>query len=356
VAVGALTSQLGRTRRVATGLGMAVFGVCFVVRMIADSSPSTRWMLWLSPFGWTERMRPMTNTNLVPIALAVGAAGALVLGSVALAARRDAGEGVLADRDRASVRPFGLRSPLGFALRLELPVIVAWMAGVVAAGLAFGVVANVATGSVPESMTDLLDQLGVQGTFLRQFFGIAFLMIAAIVACLPASQIGATAEEETTGRMANLLVQPTRRAALFVGRMGIGASAVVLAGLLGGATMWLGARSQGVDAELGSTLRAGANVIPTALLVLGIGALVCAIAPRAAAGAVYAVVAFSFVIDLVSSLVEQTEWMGRLSVFHYMALAPAEAADPTTVALTLVVATVLVAGATVLFTRRDVHA
>src|SRR5581483_5050937 len=38
IALGALTSQLGRSRRVATGLGMTVFGIAFVVRMLADSA------------------------------------------------------------------------------------------------------------------------------------------------------------------------------------------------------------------------------------------------------------------------------------------------------------------------------
>src|SRR5262249_41947772 len=47
VAIGALTSQLGRTRRVATTLAMYAFGVLFIVRMIADSGPSTHWLLWL---------------------------------------------------------------------------------------------------------------------------------------------------------------------------------------------------------------------------------------------------------------------------------------------------------------------
>ena len=70
VGVGALTSQLGRSRRVATGLGMLVFGVAFVVRMIADSGPSTRWLLWLTPFGWTERMRPFTDNDWRPLVLA----------------------------------------------------------------------------------------------------------------------------------------------------------------------------------------------------------------------------------------------------------------------------------------------
>ena len=253
------------------------------------------------------------------------------------------------------VRQFGLRSPLRFALRLELPVIVAWMAGIVAAGLAFGIVGKVAIGSVPKSMTDLLNKFGVQGTFLREYLGVAFLMIAAIVACLPASQIGAVAEEETTGRMVNVLAQPTRRAALFAGRIGIGASAVVVAGVLAGATTWLGAKSQGIDPGFGSMLRAGANVIPTALLVLGIGAVVCAFAPRATTAAVYGVVAFSFVIDLLSSLVGRTKWLEHLSLFHYMALAPAASTDTTTVAVTLALAVALIVGATFVFTRRDVQ-
>ena len=155
--------------------------------------------------------------------------------------------------------------------------------------------------------------------------------------------------------MVNLLAQPTRRAALFAGRIGIGASAVVLAGVLAGATTWLGAKSQGVDPGFGTMLRAGANVIPTALLVLGIGAVVCAVAPRAATAAVYGAVAFSFVIDLVSSLVDQTRWMERLSLFHYMALAPAQSTDTTTVAVTVTLAVVLVASATFVFTRRNVQ-
>ena len=52
-----------------------------------------------------------------------------------LASRRDAGEGVLADRDAAQARTFGLGSPVDLTLRLELPIIVAWFAGVAAAAV-----------------------------------------------------------------------------------------------------------------------------------------------------------------------------------------------------------------------------
>src|SRR5215471_9501550 len=66
VAIGALTSQLGRTRRVATALGMYTFGVLFIVRMVADAGTSTHWLLWLTPFGWVERMRPFTQNDIRP--------------------------------------------------------------------------------------------------------------------------------------------------------------------------------------------------------------------------------------------------------------------------------------------------
>ena len=69
----------------------------------------------------------------------------------------------------------------------------------------------------------------------------------------------------------------------------------------------------------------------------------------------YGAVAFSFVIDLVSSLADQTRWMERLSLFHYMALAPAQSTDTTTVAITIAVAVALTVGVTFVFTRRDVQ-
>jgi putative exporter of polyketide antibiotics len=135
-----------------------------------------------------------------------------------------------------------------------------------------------------------------------------------------------------------------------------GAVAVVLGGLLGGVFVWLGARLQGVDPGIGTMLRAGLNIVPTALLVLGIGAVVRAVAPRFAAAAIYGVVVWSFVIDLFASLVSGTRWLDHLSLFHYMALAPAQPTDPTTIVVTLVLAAALLSSATLLFTRRDIQA
>jgi putative exporter of polyketide antibiotics len=102
-------------------------------------------------------------------------------------------------------------------------------------------------------------------------------------------------------------------------------------------------------------LAAGLNVVPIALVALGAGAVVLSISPRAAGTSVYVVVVGSLLIDLSASLVSSLSWLRYGSLFHYMALAPAQDADATTLAATTTVAWALALLATVLFRRRDLQ-
>ncbi len=95
LAVGALSSQLAATRRQANAIGAAVFGVAFLVRMVADSASQLKWLRWASPLGWVEELRPLTGSRplaLLPLGLA---AALLAGGAIGLAARRDVGAGAL---------------------------------------------------------------------------------------------------------------------------------------------------------------------------------------------------------------------------------------------------------------------
>jgi putative exporter of polyketide antibiotics len=71
--------------------------------------------------------------------------------------------------------------------------------------------------------------------------------------------------------------------------------------------------------------------------------------------AVYAVVIWSLIADLLSSIVTQFAWLDYLSLFRYMALAPAQTADSATVVITVAIALTLCAIATILFDRRDLQ-
>lgn len=355
VVVGALSAQIGRTRRVATSLGLGVAAVAFVVRMVADAGAGTHWLLWATPFGWTELMRPFTVNDPWPLVPAVLTTAGLGVVATILAGRRDVADGLLASADVSAVRRFGLGSVTGLSARLERWVLAGWCIGAAAAALLMGIIAKLTTTSVPSSLRDTLDKFGVKGNFADQYLGVAFLLVATLVALLPASQVAAANEEESSGRLVHVLAGAERRTRWFVGRLALTVLAIVVAAGLAGVAGWVGARSQGVDVTFVTMLGAGLNVVPTALLVLGIGAVVLAVAPRAAAAAVYGVVIGSLVIDLAGSLVASMPWLTKLSLFHYMALAPAKTPTPATLAWTVAIAAGLCAVATWLFDRRDVQ-
>ena len=181
------------------------------------------------------------------------------------------------------------------------------------------------------------------------------MLVSTVVALLPAGQVGAAGAEETSGRLVHVLAGTTHRAAWFAGRLVLSGAAIATSGLLAGFGAWLGARSQGIDLGLTTLLGAGLNVVPTALVALGIGALVLAIAPRAAAATVYSVVSWSLIVDLLASMASSVRWLVHTSLFHYMALAPAQRADPTTLSVMVATALALCVAATVRFQRRDLR-
>jgi ABC-2 type transport system permease protein len=355
VGVGAVTSQLCRTRRMASSWAMAIFAACFAIRMVADASAGTAWLRWATPLGWIELVAPFTENDLRPLVPAAVAVVGLAVAAVVLAGRRDAGGAVFASKDVAPLRPFGLTSPLGLAARLDLPVLGAWCIGAGATGLVFGLIAKLTTGSIPASMGEALDRFGAEGRFVDQYFGVAFLLAATVVALMGAGQLGAASEEETSGRLAHVLAGPVRRVAWLGGRLGLAAAGIVVAGVLAGVGAWAGATTQGVDLGLGTLVVAGLNVVPTALVVLGLGAVVLAVAPRAAAPTVYLVVIGSLLVDLLASMVSGLAWAANASVFHTMVLAPASDPDPVTLAVTTLLAALLGTAAVALFARRDLH-
>ena len=353
--VAALCSQLAQTRRLATALSIGAFAVAFVVRMIADSNASSHWLLWATPLGWVELMQPLTGNRLAPLVPAVVTIAGLGALSVVLASRRDGGHGVLATRDTTPVRPFGLATPLGLTARLTAGVLGGWAAGMAATSFVFGVVAKPAADALAgsSSVGTTLTRFGAGGTGATQYLAVAFVLIGAVLALVPASQISAARDEEAAGRLAHILATPTTRPAWLGGRLALAAAAIVAMGLLSGAATWAGATSQGADVSLGTTVVAGVNIVPAALLVLSIGAIAFALVPRIAPAATYLVVAWSLIIDLVGSLVTGLSWLTRLSLFHYVSRAPAQDPSWSSLALYTGAAVLLSTLAIVVFDHRD---
>lgn len=355
LAIGALTSQLAATRRQAASLAGGVLGLFYLMRMVADSGSTLRWLIWLTPLGWIEELRPLTGSRpimLVPIVSLVVVVGALTL---RLAGERDAGSSILPDRDSAPPRTALLDSPTGLTVRLVRPVGVAWTLAIGFMGLLFGLVAqsaaNAASGSA--SVEKALARLGGKHGGAAAYLGLTFVVIAALVALVGAGQIVAAREEEAEGRLDNLLVRPVARWSWLAGRLLVATAITVVSGVVAGVLAWLGAASQHSGISFGSLVEAGLNTVPPAIFLIGAGALVHALAPRLVSVAVYGLVGWSFLVELAGSLVKTPRLLLDTSILYHVAPAPATSPHWGSAAVLVLLGLAGATAAAVVFERRD---
>lgn len=352
MAVGALCGQLAATRRHAAALAAGVFGVAYLLRAIAATNPSLYWLRWASPLGWVDELRPLTGSRPLALLPILGTTVVLAGLVVVLAGRRDLGASVLPTSDTAAPRTRLLNGPPGLAARLGRGTALGWIAGLGGGGLVLGL--------STKTMQDVwANQSG--GVFARlggasggaTYLGLVFLIVALLAGVAAAGQVAATREEEAEGYLDHLLARPVARLPWLAGRFVVAAAVLVGAGALTGLLTWVGAASTGADLRLGTVLAAGVNVIPAGIFVLGIGTLLHGLAPRFAAVGAYALVAWSFLVEIIGAALGASRWLLDTSLLHHLARAPAAPVRWDSAATLIAIGLVAAAIGATAFARRD---
>lgn len=353
--VGAVSSQVMSTRRQAAALAGGLLAAAYAVRAVADAGSGTGWLRWLTPLGWPELLRPMTAPDPVAALPIVGSLVVLAAATVVLAGRRDLDASLLADRTHARRSTRLLGSPLTLTMQLARPLAIGWTLAVFAAGLLFGLVAKTAAQAVADagSAQAELARFGARGFGARAYLGVAFLIVAALIALAGSASVAALRGEEAEGRLDHLLARPVSRAGWLLGRLGVATVLLVCCGLVAAVGAWLGATTQDAGVGLTVLLRAGVNVLPPALLVLGLGVLAFGVRPRLASAACYAVVAWSFLVLMVGAVLRANHWLLDTSLLRHMAAAPAVSPDWTSAAVFTGLAAAAAAAGVYAFSRRD---
>jgi ABC-2 type transport system permease protein len=333
LAVGALASQLAPTRRQAAAYAATFLGLCYAVRMVADAGVGLHALIWASPLGWVEELRPFAEPQpqpqplaLLPIAAFTAALAAV---AVRLAGVRDAGAGILADRARSAPRLRLLSGPGGLTIRLVRPTAGGWWTAIALSALLFGLIARSAGSTISgSSAADVLAKLGATGTGTGAVLGVCFLALAVLIAFAAAGQVTAARSEEASGRLDHLLVSPVSRSRWLGGRLLAAALVLLAGGALAGVFGWLGATSQHSGTGLGTLLNAGLNLVPPAITIGGIGVLAFGAWPRRTSVVVYVLLGWSLLADVVGGFGGSgpvSRWLLDSSVFHQMSSAPAVA-------------------------------
>lgn len=137
-AVAAVTAQLWRQARAATGAAMAALAVAALVRGIGDVINSSGSALsWFSPIAWAQQMRPFVALRWWPLAMLVTLAVVLMVLARVAEARREYDAGTIPTTgDRPTAAP--ISGVFALQLRLQRGLTIGWGAGLFVAGLAFG--------------------------------------------------------------------------------------------------------------------------------------------------------------------------------------------------------------------------
>ena len=351
--VGVLAAQLAATRRQANGIAAAIFGASLLIRVVADSTPGRHWLRWLSPLGWAENLHPLTSPAPVMFLPIAAFTAALAAAAVFVAGRRDMGAGVLPASDTPRPHTSLLHGPAGLAVRLGRPVITGWAAGLAIVGLIGGLVAPSAARAISSSsaIERTIGRLGVQPGSAA-YLGIIYLIGSALICFAAAGQVSATRAEEAGGYADHLLAREVSRWRWMTSRLAASTALIIIAGLAAGLSGWAGIAGQHTGLGFAELAKAGLNIIPPALFVLGVGSFAYGIWPRLAAPAAYGLVAWSFLIELLATVITN-RWLLDTSVLHHIQPVPAARPDWTSAAWLTGLGTLAALAGTGLFSRRD---
>lgn len=356
-AVAAVAAQLTTGARAATATTSAVLGLAYLLRAVGDTaSPNgPRWASWLSPVGWGQQVRPFAGDRwwvlLLPVAftLAVGAS------AFALAARRDLGAGLLADRPGVSSAAPGLRSPLALAWRLHRTSLLGWAAGFVVLGLVFGNVAS-SIGSLLDSpqSQDLFRKLGGEKGLTDAFLATEVGFIGVFASVFGVQAAMRLRSEETALRAEPLLATATGRVSWAVSHVTVAvlgtALLLVTAGLAAGLPH---AAHTGDPGQVGRVLGAALVQLPAAAVLTGVVVAAFGLAPRLVAAGWAALVVFLLIGEL-GPVLGLDQWVLDLSPFAHVPRLPGSPFTLTPVLWLAALAAALTAVGLAGFRRRDV--
>jgi len=355
VGIGAITSQLAPTRRIALELGSAFVAASLLLRVIADTAGGAGWLRWATPLGWAEEMRPFTGAHPVVLLLPLALSTALLFTAARIARGRDLGTGILQARDTTSPRTRLLSSPTAQALRSERSSLIAWGGCFAVFGVILGTVAtSVSSAGITPQVRRQLAKLG-SGSIVspRGYIALIFIFFVLAVCLFVCAQIAAARQEESEERLETLLALPVGRLRWLGGRILLGAEAALILSLIAGLFTWAGTSSQNVHIPLWQMLEAGSNCLPAALLFLGLSSLSYALVPRVSTGISYGLVMVAFLWYLVGAIAGVPKWLVEATPFAHIGLVPTHAFQTGAALVMVAIGAVAIAAALAVFKHRD---
>lgn len=358
--LGALTAQVTESARTARGLALATIGVAYLVRALADGSPSGSPLAslgWLSPLQWAALTRPYAGERWWMLLLLAGLSALLVAVAVAVENRRDLGAGIRAARPGPARAPASLSSVGALVRRLERGTILGWALGMIL----FAAVIGSLAGTVDQMLTDnpqiadMFRRMGGGGEQLRDAFYVAMLgLLSVAIAFFAAQLVVQLRREEELGHVELLLSTATSRTQVALAHLLPALVAPTAVLVIGAAALGVPqAISTGDPALLLRLAGAGAALAPALWLVVGVAFALLGWAPRLT-GLVWLVLGWSLFVTWIGALLGLPQTLVDATPFAPLPHLPVDELTWAPILLESALAAALVAVGLVGWRRRDI--
>lgn len=358
VAVGAFAAQLFAPRRRATAAGLAVVALGYLIRAVANSADSRSWLSTLSPFGWLDRVHVFGGDDWEWLLAPTVFAGLVGGTAIVLRNHRDAGAPLLRSKEKSASRLRLLGGPAQFGWRLSSGVLLAWAITLGVCAVVFGLMTQAIVDFINKDDTyrKMIESMGMDVSEPA----IGFVSYMAVFTALPFAaftgwRVGAAWQEESAGRLHNLLVRGVVRWRwLAITAIDAFAATVVLV-VVTTLGVWAGVRWSGAPVGVADVIEPFAGTLAVVALFIGIAVLMYGVLPQLTIAAPVTLAVLAYVLEMIGS---SLKWPGALvgvSPFHHLARLPSQ--PMTLTAIVVMVAAGLLAAAigVLAFAQRDLR-
>jgi ABC-2 type transport system permease protein len=353
-AVAAVAAQLSPSSRSSRGIAFAALATAFTLRAIGDAGSGT--LSWLSPLGWSLKVRPYAGDHYWVLLLHLAAAAVLTVAAYRLLARRDVGAGLIAERAGPGRAAPVLSNVFGLAWRLDRGALLLWTVGLTLFGLLMGSVAHGVGDELGDGAArDIVARMGGTGALEEAFIAVAFTMMGMVASAFAISLTLRLHQEESEQHAETTLagaVARTRWLASHVVSALLGsAGAMLVAGVAGG--LVYGIAADDVPGKVGFVTASAAIQLPAVWLLSALTVGLFGLAPRFTPVAWGVLVGF-VALFLIGSLAGFPQWVLDLEPFGNLPRAGKDFTAVPLLWLLAIDAALLVAGV-VAFRRRDLR-
>ncbi len=349
VAVGltAVACQLAASSRTCFAVSGAVLAGLYLMRAVGDIKAA--WLSWLTPLGWNTRFSAWSEPRWWLLLLYLASALTLVVAAQTLRSRRDLGSGLFPARPGPAHGSPRLRDALGLAWRVQQPALLGWSVGVVAMGLVMGAIApGVGDLLDTDSGRELVESMGGTGRLEESLLAAVLSIAAVAITSFGIACVTRASADERDGRSEQVLATVTSRSRLLL---------AAYAAALGGVAWLLAltglATGLGYGGDVDGLVEAGLVQAPAVWVVIGVAALLYAIASRWALVS-WAVLGIFLVLGQVGALLGLPAWVTGLSPFEHVSRLPVESFRPAPSLTLTVIAAGLLLAAWWRYRRRDI--